>query len=233
MKIFYFDMDDTIYDMMMPFENAYRDIFGEVHPEIDKLIIAHRKHSDDLFEDSVMKGIIPIDTMYILRIQRACADFGITVSDEDSLRFQRCYEYYQGKISMTDRMKDLFDQLKKTNNFGVITNGIGDHQVEKIGVLGLERWLPKDRIIISGEVGVAKPYRGIFDIAKERIGYEEGDEIYFIGDSMESDIVGAHNAGWKTIWFDRRFKNPTERVEPTYTVNTEEEMIALVRSLNH
>jgi FMN phosphatase YigB (HAD superfamily) len=56
--------------------------------------------------------------------------------------------------------------------------------------------------IASGEVGFGKPDRRIFTTALERLGVRAGEAIA-IGDSLERDVLGAHNAGLRSIWLNR------------------------------
>jgi HAD superfamily hydrolase (TIGR01509 family) len=54
-------------------------------------------------------------------------------------------------------------------------------------------------IIDSGAVGVEKPDRRIFDMALERLGLGP-DEVVYVGDSWEIDVVGATAAGIRAIY---------------------------------
>lgn len=68
-------------------------------------------------------------------------------------------------------------------------------------------------VVLSYDVGVEKPQRGIFDAAVKS--FEEtlvsrGDESgvgdwekLYVGDSLEHDVVGANRAGWKALRLDR------------------------------
>ena len=51
-----------------------------------------------------------------------------------------------------------------------------------------------------------------------------------IGDSYSSDIAGAIEAGWKTIWLDKnRTETQSERKKADLTVNTEEQLLERIR----
>jgi HAD superfamily hydrolase (TIGR01509 family) len=54
-------------------------------------------------------------------------------------------------------------------------------------------------IVDSGDVGIEKPDRRIFDLALERLGLEPGEVVY-VGDSWEVDVVGARAAGIRPIY---------------------------------
>ena len=72
-------------------------------------------------------------------------------------------------------------------------------------------------VVLSYDVGVEKPQRAIFDAAYRS--FQEtlastGDESnardwenLYIGDSLEHDVVGANQAGWKALKLDRQDRN--------------------------
>ena len=83
---------------------------------------------------------------------------------------------------------------------GVITNGDGVQQRQKLDRTGIaERFVS---VVISGEVGVAKPQRAIFDRSARELGLQP-DELLFIGDNPENDVYGATQAGWHAVWLNR------------------------------
>lgn len=52
----------------------------------------------------------------------------------------------------------------------------------------------------SDEIGHLKPARACFDGALLGAGVR-ADEAWMIGDDHDADVVGAHEAGWKSIHF--------------------------------
>ena len=57
-------------------------------------------------------------------------------------------------------------------------------------------------IVDSGRLGIDKPDRRIFEHTLAALGVENADPIH-IGDSWAADIVGARDAGWRSIWYGR------------------------------
>jgi putative hydrolase of the HAD superfamily len=55
-----------------------------------------------------------------------------------------------------------------------------------------------DAVVISAELGAAKPDRAIFDAALERLGAVAGDALH-VGDSIEADVEGAIAAGIQAV----------------------------------
>jgi len=65
---------------------------------------------------------------------------------------------------------------------------------------GLGRFFPV--IVASGTVGYAKPHPHIFRIAADRMGVDPQDVLY-VGDSVEQDVMGARAAGMNVVLLDR------------------------------
>ena len=61
--------------------------------------------------------------------------------------------------------------------------------------IGIARFF--DEFVVSALVGYEKPRKEIFDYALKIANYPE--EVYMIGDNPISDIIGAKNAGIKSI----------------------------------
>ncbi|MGW6900059.1 HAD family hydrolase [Streptomyces sp. NBC_01727] len=130
----------------------------------------------------------------------------------------------------------LFDDVANTLSalrsasyrLGLVTNGPGDAQRDKITATGLDRFL--DLTVISGEVAVSKPDRRIFEITLERMGLEPAD-VCHVGDSLVTDIGGALNAGLgASIWLNRSrvVRDPLLR-PPSHEITSLHELPALMR----
>jgi putative hydrolase of the HAD superfamily len=83
---------------------------------------------------------------------------------------------------------------------GVISNSTREEQIGKLLRLGiLDRF---EHIVVSGDHGINKPDRRLFDIALRMIG-SPAERAVFVGDNWHADVEGARNAGLRAIWFNR------------------------------
>ena len=57
-------------------------------------------------------------------------------------------------------------------------------------------------VLTSEEVGTPKPDKAIFTEALRRAN-AKADETVFIGDTWETDILGSHQCGIRSIWLNR------------------------------
>lgn len=79
-----------------------------------------------------------------------------------------------------------------------VTNGFGDVQHERLERTGLDQYLAG--VVVSDEVGAAKPQPAIFDAAFAVVGNPPRDRVAIVGDSLTSDVAGGRAYGITTIW---------------------------------
>ncbi|MEP6693616.1 MAG: HAD family hydrolase [Chloroflexota bacterium] len=94
----------------------------------------------------------------------------------------------------------VLDDLARDHRLALVTNGAPDVQREKLAGTTLARWF--GAIVISAEVGIAKPDPRIFAHALRAVGAEAAGSV-MIGDSLSRDVAGARAAGLRSIWIDR------------------------------
>ena len=232
MKAIFFDVDDTLYDQTQPFGEACRQMYGGAYDsQAEKLFVASRRRSDEVFELS-QSCKITMDAMRIYRTQKAFEDCGISISEEEALAFEKHYNENLKHISLPETMREILDFCaEKGIEAGVITNGPSAHQWEKVERLGLLKWIPRERVFVSGDLGASKPDPEIFRMIEQRIGLEP-EELWFVGDSYVNDVAGAKRAGWKSLWFNRRgHKIPEMDFQPDLQAASERELLEAVKSL--
>lgn len=220
----FFDIDDTLYNQVLPFEQAFKQEFPTITVDIEKVYMESRRLSDSVFTQAE-NGMLSMERMHIYRIQEAMRQFGFVISDDEALVFQAAYAHFQKKIELSLEIRSCLDFCQKNQmKIGIITNGPLEHQGEKIKTLGLLDWVKEDFIFISSECGCAKPQVEIFDKARQTI--PEGYQLYYIGDSYENDVKGSYYAGWQPVWFNKRKRLVDHHAEQmTYDeVKTEREL---------
>ncbi|MBP1042213.1 HAD family hydrolase [Vagococcus sp. BWB3-3] len=197
-----FDLDDTLYFQKEQFvKAAIKNIgeFGEV--DLDRLYEQFQYFSEQAY---IMRerGDITFQEMRIQRIKEAYKAEGIYLSQEECLRWQTDYLYEQAHISLSPAVEAILDYChRQPMEMGIITNGPSDHQRMKLAALGLDRWFSPQQILVSGDVGVSKPARKVFDQMATRL---SGNPRYYIGDNPVNDVQGALNAGWLPIWLNTK-----------------------------
>ncbi len=80
-----------------------------------------------------------------------------------------------------------------------LSNGFAGTQQRKLESGGILHYFELN--VLSDDCGITKPQRGIFNYALQQAGVS-ADEVVMIGDNPDADILGAHQAGWRTIYFN-------------------------------
>ena len=98
-------------------------------------------------------------------------------------------------------VRPALDDLRRTHALALVTNGASCLQREKLAGSGLGED-DFDAVVISGDIGVAKPEPAIFAHALSQLGVD-ADQAVMIGDSLERDVDGAAAVGIRGIWLNR------------------------------
>lgn len=112
----------------------------------------------------------------------------------------------------------------------LITNGGAENQRAKIAQLGLERFFPAERIIVSDEVGSWKPEPEIFCAALTALGDPDPKTVMHVGDDPVNDIAGAAQVGMSTCWvaLERTFPGRVPGdVKPALTISQTSDLMEI------
>jgi YjjG family noncanonical pyrimidine nucleotidase len=107
---------------------------------------------------------------------------------------------------------DLLRYMAPRACVALLTNGLSEVQRARIERLGISDLF--DAIVISAEVGAAKPHAEIFDIAFDRLGSPGKESALMVGDNLSADIGGGANYGIATCWYNpgRKAAAPDHRI---------------------
>lgn len=133
------------------------------------------------------------------------------------------FDFYPG-------IKDFLIEARKSFALVVITNGPEFSQVPKVEAVNLADYV--DHIIIGGQEAEEKPSKSIFYKALKLANCEAHEAIH-VGDSLASDIAGAHNSGITSVWIQHQQPLDAELgIAPHHTVLHPSEIPKLIRQLH-
>lgn len=117
--------------------------------------------------------------------------------------FAELFAYFARADSweLYDDARPTLDALRSRGLILVMISNFDSRVLDIIRGLGIADCF--DSVFISSSAGFAKPDAGIFHLALERHGIT-ADEAMHVGDSPETDVEGALNAGVRPVLLDRR-----------------------------
>ncbi len=108
---------------------------------------------------------------------------------------------------------------------GLVTNGPSVIQRAKLERLGIEHLFPI--VVVSEEIGVAKPDPAIFAHALALAGVRPEEALY-VGDHPLNDVIGARRAGLVSVWCDRFGRQWTREERPPLVIRSLWELYCIV-----
>jgi putative hydrolase of the HAD superfamily len=127
--------------------------------------------------------------------------------------------------AFSDSAPVLGQLIRDEYRLGLVTNGAPLIQREKLDGSGLARFF--DFMIVSGDIGIGKPDRRIFERALEALKVAPY-EAAMVGNRLERDIQGAKNAGIRSILIRRRGLSSGDGPSPEFEIASLEELPALL-----
>jgi putative hydrolase of the HAD superfamily len=110
--------------------------------------------------------------------------------------FRAGLDYTQ--VSYLPEAEAVLARAAEASSVGIVTNGPSDRQVVKLAALGLDGIEPT---VCAGDMARRKPHVDPFERALAELGVPAERALY-VGNSLEYDVAGAHNAGLRSAWLD-------------------------------
>ncbi len=198
-----FDLDDTLFDHRHCAREALNAVrrshaaFQAV--DAGRLEALHAAILEVLHLE-VLAGRMDLDAARIDRFARLFRAVGY--EPDDALALEAASLYRAGYVDSRREVAGaaaLLAALRAHVQVVVVSNNLLNEQREKIRHCGLEPLV--DLLVVSEEVGVAKPDPAIFAAALARAGCD-ATEAVMVGDSWANDVEGARAAGVRPVWFN-------------------------------
>ena len=180
-----FDLDGTVVQLTKPYDSLLGAAFEACLGQVDPAWTAH--YNERFFEYFEAIDSDP----YRQAMVDVCREFDLS-ADPATLTDERLKREYAATAATDAR--DVVATLADRHPLGLITNGVGRVQREKLDRTGLGDLF--DAVVVSYDVGVHKPNQRIFDAARDRL---DADRYVMVGDDHASDIVGAREAGFEAV----------------------------------
>jgi 2-haloacid dehalogenase len=218
-----FDMDGTLFDYDQAERNALTRAFEQMAiPYQEAYLPVYREINSQLWRD-FERGAVDQATIRLRRFERLFESLEIQC---DLPAFSASYLAHLGNSAfLMAEAEETVKSLWGRFNLAAITNGLMDVQRPRLAGSRLSGCFKV--VIVSEEVGSAKPAPEIFDIAFEQMGHPAKNEVLIVGDSLTSDIAGGHGYGIDTCWFNPTGQ-PNDHTPGTFEIRRLGELLRIV-----
>ena len=215
------DIDDTIFDFMPGNRNAIALLMEELGLSSPTVFDEYQAINHACWE-ALERGEMDQATLHVERFRRFLA---IKKRNDDPEKVAHRFAQLLGQQVIPlphaiETVKALCERVPVI----LLTNGITVIQKLRLDASPIKDWVAG--VVISQEVGVAKPDPRIFEIALNGI---DPKDALMIGDGTGSDVLGANRAGVDMCWFNPKGKALPDGLHVEYEIRDIRECLEIVR----
>jgi len=227
-KAVFIDWDDTIGDFVGAAKLALQEMYekynlNDYFASLEEFVSLYKPHNLELWDkygkDQLTKEYLSFDRFFFPLMHGSRVGERLKVKGERqevaALAEQLSEDFLNmttARFSLLEGAEELVHYLAKKYPLTVVTNGFVEVQYEKFDKSGLRDC--SAHIVLSEEVGCQKPNPRIFEEALRMNGLQ-AEDVVMIGDSWNSDIQGAINAGIDQIWIRKNKEQGTKSQDTT------------------
>ena len=220
------DADNTIFDFNKAEENAFAIACACVGLEADEALLAIYSRINEALWKLLEQGGI---TQKVLRVRRF-EEFleAIGRSDLDAQAMSEAFVDGLGRQSVPiDGAVEAIARWSAMLPVIIVTNGIAKVQHGRMETSEVRHYIRG--MVISEEVGAAKPDPRMLEVGMEMAGVADKRRALMLGDSLSSDIAAAANAGVDACWYNPHGAKNTKKLPVRYEIRSLDEVDAILR----
>lgn len=223
----FFDLDDTILDFRRAEAEALSKTLQQFDIDPAPAVLARYHEINAAHWRLLEEGKITRPQVLLGRFQQLLEELG---SGCDPEAVCGIYEDYLGQGHFfVPGAPELLEKLSPRYDLYLATNGTAHIQRSRLKSAGIGPYFKG--VFISQEVGANKPSPAFFRACFASIPRFDPAAALMVGDSLTSDIRGARDAGLRTCWFNPLREASRSDICPDWTVETLEELPALLETL--
>ena len=211
----FLDLDDTLLDFGAAERVAISKTFRDIGLEPTEALLARYRELNEAQWEAFERGELTREQVLLRRFELLFAELNLPY---DAASTEDRYRGYLGEGHyFVDGAPELLAYLAPKYDLYLASNGVADTQYSRLESAGISHYFKE--IFISETTGYHKPERAYFDYCFARILNFDPSRALIIGDSLTSDILGGHNAGIHTCWFNPKRKPRNPAILPDFEVH--------------
>ncbi|NHK31278.1 MAG: TIGR02253 family HAD-type hydrolase [Asgard group archaeon] len=220
-----FDLDDTLFNSTLMSQTARKNAIRAIREagvELDE---------DDAFE-KLMQIVKQYGSNYGEHFNRLIEELGYEIHPK--IIAAAIVAYHSSKLAQLRPFPDviltLLTIMKADIKIGIISDGIKVKQWEKLMYLGIQHFF--DIVVINDLPSQWKPANYSFKLVMEKLNLKNPEKIIYIGNKIETDIVGANRMDFVSVLFDPikniNIKSLTKEEKPQYYIQRINEIVEII-----
>ena len=217
LKAIFFDADGTLVNHYECEKHALTYLFENIGlPYLDEYQSVFRPIDHELWDTLSYNGLsVPREKIATYRFKLLFEKIGISYDD-----YCNANELFKvglaDSVALINGAADVVEYLhSKGYLLCVVTNGLIKLQSPRVTNSEIGKFI--SHIMVSEEVGAHKPNPLVFHTLLKKICLNPCDVI-MIGDSINNDILGAKNAGIKSVWYNPEHMKNKADILPDYEI---------------
>jgi len=202
-----FDLDDTLSDHSFSSRGGLQALQGR-YPALAarplEQLEAHYLELLNRYHLAILAGRETEDTARPARYRDFFAACGQPLAEDQLPAATACYRtgYLAARRAVPGAAALLTAVRARGCRVAVLSNHYAPaEQEQKLTDCGLARLV--DRLFVSAALGFSKPHPEAFRAPLAALGASQSETV-MVGDSLESDVRGALDAGLRAVWLNRR-----------------------------
>jgi len=192
-----FDLDDTFWDCAPAILHAEETLYSWLTQHHPQVVANHSRESMHELRAN-MHHTHPHLVTDVTRMRMALLQLLFDMHENSEQIVEEAFAVFikaRSEVVLYDGTHEILAALRKTHKLAAITNGNANlHQI------GLADYFHD--IQSASLDNPPKPESHMFDACCRKLGIA-AHELLHVGDNPQTDVIGGHNAGTRTVWFNQ------------------------------
>ena len=219
------DADDTLFDFRTAEENAFAEICAAASLGDARALLPVYSRINAALWRLLERGGITQSALRTRRFELFLAEIGRGELDAYRMGMDFADALSRQGVLLPGAL-DAVRRWSRVLPVVVVTNGIARVQHGRMERCEARHFI--SGMVISEEVGAAKPNPRMLHLAMEQAGVSDVRRALMLGDSLTSDIAAAKNAGMDACWYNPQGKANDRGLPVRYEIRSLDEVDAIL-----
>ena len=221
------DADETLFDFLKAERASLEKVLSSRGLPYGEEILRRYHTINDALWHAFERGEISKEDIKKTRFAKLAKESGFPAEiDTDAINAAYLRQLGESDFLLPGARQFLETLFAAGFDLALITNGVAKTQLRRLEKSGLSPLF--SHVFVSEAVGAQKPLPAFFDVVLRTIDETDKGKVLVIGDSLQSDIRGAVNAGLDSVWYNPKGAANDAGVPVTLEARTYEEIEAFL-----